>query len=189
MTGRRMPNPDQEPENEEFETEAVDFTSLVRRTKNMRDPKLALEIGEYTAEGTAMFGKLLISTHMANRTGNDRAPYLKVERLKKGAADLLATPTAEAGPDTVAVKWPKKGNRPKVDLWDWLQNNPLQIPPGHRAMIPVEKKTRKNENESDAMIIRFSQVTYAKITARTTKNNNKQSGDKSGGESEPKKAG
>lgn len=162
------PGPEEQPLNggqeAEFEPEFFDFTDMSRRTKNMHDPKLILEIGSYVGVFTAVAGDIAAKVATEALGGQSEATLYNIGRLKPGSKDLVAFPTREKGPATIEATWPETMPGGRLDLQYLLQAFPVKIPKGHRAFVPVGRHV--SAKYGPGIILKFSQISYGRITPR-----------------------
>lgn len=165
---RNGPGPMEEQPNDgadEAEPEFFDFTDMSRRTKNMHDPKLILEIGSYVGVFTAVAGDITAKVATEALGGEAEATLFNVARLKPGSKDLVAFPTRAKGPATMEATWPDNMPGGRLDLQYLLQVFPVKIPKGHRAFVPVGRHS--SPKYGPGIILKFSEISYGRITPRS----------------------
>lgn len=83
--------------------------------------------------------------------------YLRVQPYSDLPRAILATPVREEGKDTVPVKYSEKAKTVSIDLSKFFMIEPLNIPRGQRAYIPISSLN------GQAMIFHFGEVEFKVI--------------------------
>jgi len=139
----------------------LDLTDVVRRTKSMLLPQVRLDWNSYTFDCTFLAGKALLEVATDAKKGPAKTEWLRMAPLNDDSGDVAGIPTAQQGPSTVEVTWPKKGLSARIDAQKYLLKYPIEIPHGHRAYFPVSQETIAGEGP--ALIFHLSQVQLAEI--------------------------
>ncbi|MGE5673266.1 MAG: hypothetical protein ACM3XM_05215 [Mycobacterium leprae] len=115
-------------------SQSFDFTTVPEIERALA-PELMIRGSGYTAVFSAKATELLTKASTERHLG-PHAPHLALGRDAANPDDLIATPAASAGPDTLPVSW-SNPKAPAVNLRKLFALRPFNVAPSQQAHVPV----------------------------------------------------
>lgn len=116
-----------------------DFRRVVPRKKNMLDPVGTVPWDGYTMELVSL-AEVVMAQVSEDAIAQKYPKFLRLEPFAEEPRAIIGVPVMEEGPDTVPVKYFEKAKSIHIDLSRFFTVEPLHIPRGNRAYIPISRK-------------------------------------------------
>ncbi|HEY3365688.1 MAG TPA: hypothetical protein VGK74_11585 [Symbiobacteriaceae bacterium] len=137
-----------------------DFSRVVPRKKNMLDASGTVLWDSYRLE-LVVLAEALLAQVSEDAIAQKHPRFLRLEPFEEEPGAVVGVPAMQAGPDTVPINYFDSGRSICIDLSRYFAVEPLHIPRGTRAYIPISRKELPALGH--CLIIHFGKVDFKEI--------------------------
>jgi hypothetical protein len=118
----------------------LNFSQIVRQTKNMKGPELFISAGTYKGYCSALAYPIMEDVATAVCAGHEKPGYMEIGELEDDPKTLTATPSLTPNDATVEAKFDPTNKVVVIDMYPIMVARQILAPKETNIHIPIARR-------------------------------------------------